>query len=327
VHIGWPQARSDRPSYRASCDGVHDLAIVLVAHHGDRWLAPCLTSVFEHAGDCELDVVVANNADDGAAEILAAEFPSVRLVRCENRGFAHANNQALATCDARYVLFLNLDTEIVSGTFAELVAALDSRPAVGMAGVKQLSPEGVLAPTIRWFPNAVRALGDALGLERLPIRGSWAGERELDLARYDEEQPCDWTSGSFLVVRRDVLERVGGMDERFFLYSEEPDLCLRGRQAGWEMRHLPSMTIVHHAGKAGVDPRLVAQDAYSRRQFAEKHFSRPHRFAYELALGLGLALRALVPGRGRATQRRAARAGLRSLAGIGDPPFGPAATS
>lgn len=297
-----------------------DLAIILVSYNGAGWLRPCLMSVLARTGDCTVDIVVVNNADDGSEQIVADEFPSVRLIRCENRGFAHANNQGLLTCDARYVLFLNVDTEIREGTFEQLVAALDVRPTVGLAGVRQVDGNGVVAPTMRRFPSAPRALGDALGAERLPVRASWSGERELDLSLYETEQGCDWTSGSFLVARRDVLDTVGHMDERFFLYSEEPDLCLRAKKRGWEVRHLPVMTIVHHGGNGGTSPTLAAQDAYSRLQFARKHFSRLHRAAYAGALGVGYVLRGFVPG--RSERRTAARAALRVLFHLSDPPFG-----
>ena len=117
----------------------------------------------------------------------------------------------------------------------------------------------------------------AVGGERLPVRPAWLLERELDLELYERETDCDWTSGSFMFARREALESAGFMDERFFIYSEEPDLCLRLKGAGWEIRHLPQMTIVHHAGKAGIRPRMSAQDAYTRMQLARKHFSPLHR--------------------------------------------------
>jgi GT2 family glycosyltransferase len=299
-----------------------DLAVILVSHHGARWLEPCLTSLLAHRGDCAVDVVVVNNAEDGSAKIVADEFPSVRLIRCDNRGFAHANNQGLLTCNARYVLFLNVDTEILEGTLEELVAALDARPTVGLAGVRQLDAGGAVAPTMRRFPSAARALGDALGSERMPVHPSWSGERILDRSLYESEQACDWTSGSFLVARMGVIDDVGPMDDRFFLYSEEPDLCLRAKQRGWDVRHLPVMTIRHHGGNARVSPALAAQDAYSRVQYARKHFSSAHRAAYCAALGLGYALRASVPGRSRSHRRQSSRAALRTLLGVGDPPFG-----
>ena len=143
-------------------------------------LRTCLESIQAHLGEWSADVVVANNADDGTAA-LAAAFPGVRLVRCENRGFAHANNCALETCDARYVLFLNVDTEIVDSTHADLVAALDTRPSAGIGGVRQLTSGGAVTPTIRRFPNALRSPFEALGSERLSLRAVTRAELDLVL--------------------------------------------------------------------------------------------------------------------------------------------------
>lgn len=304
---------------------MHDLAIIVVSTNEAHWLTPCLSSVLEHAGECTLDIVVADNeSTDGTATLVAQQFPTARVVRCENHGFAHANNRGLMTTDARYVLFLNPDTEVREGTFGELVAALDARPSVGLAGVRQLTGGGELYPTIRRFPNALRALGQGLLSERFPVRPAWLFERELDLALYQQEVDCDWTSGSFMLARREALESAGFMDERFFIYSEEPDLCLRLKRAGWEIRHLPSMTIVHHAEKAGVRPKLAAQDAYARLQYAAKHLSPAHRVLYEAALGVGLLRRWLFSSDDgfRADRRAAAWAGLRVLARVEEPPFG-----
>lgn len=302
-----------------------DLAIIVVSTNEARWLEPCLGSVLDAARGASLDVVVVDNeSSDGTAELVRSRFPSVRIVESANHGFSHANNRGAATCDARYVLFLNPDTEIVSGSFSELVAAMDARPDVGLIGVRQLTGDGTLWPTIRYFPTFSRAVGEALGSERWPLRGRWAGERELDLDLYEREVPCDWTSGSFMLARREALLSSGLLDERFFIYCEETDLCLRIKEAGWEVRHLPSMTIVHHAGKGGVRPKMVAQDAYARRQYAQKHFVRPLRAAYLGAVLTRHLARALTPGggaEGRA-RRDAARAAIRILLGRGRPPFG-----
>jgi N-acetylglucosaminyl-diphospho-decaprenol L-rhamnosyltransferase len=308
-----------------SSNGTADLSIIIVSTNEAHWLEPCLRTVFEHAGGAQLDVVVVDNGStDGTSALVETRFPAARVVTSENRGFAHANNQGAVTGTARYVLFLNPDTEVVEGTFGELVEALDARPVVGLAGVRQVTADGTLWPTIRYFPGVTRALGEALVSERWPLRPQWAGERELDLSLYERELECDWTSGSFMLARREALLSAGLLDERFFIYSEEPDLCLRMKRAGWTVRHLPTMTIVHHAGKGGVRPKLVAQDAFTRRQYAEKHFSLPRRVAYLTAVGAQHALRAAVPHRDEAgAQRRAAaRLALRTLAGREDPPFG-----
>ena len=183
------------------------------------------------------------------SELVEREFPAARVVTCDNYGFGHANNRALLTTNARYIVFLNPDTEIREGSFAELVARMDASPRLGLAGVMQITPDGQVFPTIRRFPNALRALFEAMGSERYPLRASWLGERELDLSRYERETDCDWTSGSFMLARREALESAGYFDERFFIYSEETDLCLRIKSAGWDIRHLPIMTVLHHAAK------------------------------------------------------------------------------
>ena len=230
----------------------------------------------------------------------------------------------LETTNARYVLFLNPDTEIRTGTFEALVRHLDEHREVGLVGVIQLTPEGDIFPTVRYFPNALRAFGQALGSERLPFRAPMLRERDLDLDRYTRVIECDWTSGSFMLARREALESAGFLDERFFIYSEEPDLCLRIKRAGWKVCHLPAMTIVHHAGKGGLRPKMWAQDAYTRMQHARKHFSPVHRRVYIAALGLGYAARALAPvlDKSSSGRRAAARAALRVMVGLDRPPFG-----
>jgi GT2 family glycosyltransferase len=299
--------------------------VVIVSTNEAKWLDPCLRTIFAHAGDARLDVVVVDNeSTDGTRQLVESDFPQARAVSSQNRGFAHANNRGVMTCNARYVLFLNPDTQIVHGNFGELVAALDQRPNVGLVGVRQLTGDGTLWPTIRYFPSVTRAVGEALASERWPVRTRWLGERELDLEQYEREVECDWTSGSFMLARRDALLGAGLMDERFFIYSEEPDLCVRVKRAGWRVRHLPTMTIVHHAGKGGVRPKMVAQGAFTRRQYAHKHFGPVRRRLYVAALATRHVVRAVpVPGgEAGALRQEAARLALRTLAGRTAAPFG-----
>ena len=163
---------------------MHDLAIVIVSTNEAHWIAPCLETVYAQAGPIALDVVVADNGStDGTAEAVS-RFPGARVVRCENHGFSHANNRAMMTCDARYVLLLNPDTEVREGTFADLVAAMDARPDVGFASVRQVLPDGTLFPTIRRFPSPLRRVRRgarlrALGPRRRGARRARAGARAL----------------------------------------------------------------------------------------------------------------------------------------------------
>jgi GT2 family glycosyltransferase len=302
---------------------MHDVCAIIVSHNGKHWLEPALVSLFKHMGEIELDVVVVDNGSDGSAEYVEQRFPGVRTMRCPNRGFGHANNQALRTADARYVLFLNPDTEMLEGSLAGLVSTLDRRPEVGLAGVRQLRDDDSLAPSIRRFPSAVNMLAEALGVERVPGLRRVLGERELAEREYDRETACDWTSGSFMLVRQAALEGSGWFDERFFLFSEETDLCWRLKQDGWEVVHLPWMTIRHHEHDGQENALLEAQAAYSRMQFARKHFPRAaadYRGAMALRYALRVAACSVLGRSGR--RREAARAALDTVL-KGKAPLGP----
>jgi GT2 family glycosyltransferase len=301
----------------------HDLCVVIVSHDSRRWLEPALRTLLAHAGELELDVVVVDNGEDGSGREAAERFAGVRTLACENRGFAHANNRGLETADARYLLLLNPDVEVLDGSLADLLAYMDDHPEVGIAGCRQVDEAGRVWPTARRFPSVGRAIGEALGPERLPLRAAWLGETELDLRRYEEELDCDWTSGSFLLARAEALPSAGPLDERFFFYSEEVDLCRRVKRAGWRVRHLPQFTIVHYGGKTEASPRLEAQMAYARSQYAAKHFGRARRAAFLAAIGLRHLIRWSAFSLRRGDPRAAAhRQALLTLLGRVEPPFG-----
>lgn len=299
------------------------LTVVVVSANSARWLPGCLSSVYAHAGALTIDVVVVDSGSTDETSEIVGRFPGARLVRCENHGFAHGNNRGVETSTAEWILLLNPDTEFVSGTLDELVAMAAGHPRGGIFGVRQTWPDGSLQYSIRRFPTATRLLGQALASESWPMHPRWSGERELDETVYAQPVRCDWTTGSCLLVRRDLYEELGGMDERFFLFSEEPDLCLRARRRGWETWHLPTITLIHHGGGSEADsPSLAAQLVTSKRLYLEKHAGRVSRAAGIAALTLGLALRAVFGSRrGVGGGRRNARVALATLWGLRRPPF------
>jgi GT2 family glycosyltransferase len=183
--------------------------------------------------------------------------------------------------------------------------------------------EGRLDTTIRYFPNVTRALGEALCAERLTNRPRWLGEREINPRSYETEFACDWTSGSFMLARREALESAGYFDERFFMYSDETDLCRRIKTAGWEIRHLPQMTILHHDRKAGIKPHIESLSAITRMMYARKYFSPGHRVSYGGAVMLRHLLRSVYAGSGEVGQlkRAANRVVVRAMLGREPVPF------
>ena len=274
-----------------------------------------------------LDVVVADNDSvDGTRELVESDFPDARVVTCRNHGFGHANNQGLATTSSRYVLFLNPDTEILEGTFADLVAMLDRDEEIGLVGVKQLAGDGELFPTIRRFPSLSRYLFESpcvrpeVSTSRIVAgraRARHDGVRARGFLRLDVGLLHARASGSSRhrgLFRRAVLPLLGRGGS---LLADSP-----GR-----LGHSPSPCDDDRPSlqQGRISPRILSQDAFARKQYLDKHFSSGSRLACTGALWLRHGLRAIPVGRDRQHARlrsEASRRALRVLAGASPPPFG-----
>jgi GT2 family glycosyltransferase len=303
-----------------------DLSVVIVTHNGRELALRTLRSARAATGGIACEWIVVDSAStDGTPEAIEAELADVAVIRAPNRGFAAGNNLGIERAGGRYVLLLNPDIEVRSGSFAELLGGLDARPEVGIASVVQRGDDGELQHSMRRFPSPARDLGESLFAAHWPVFRSLQ-ELELDAARYRRETSPDWVVGSFLCARAEAVAAIGPMDERFFLYSEEIDWCLRARRAGWDVRHLPLMTVTHHAGRRDRGD-LMAQLAYSRSLFAAKHHGRLGALGIRGALALGYLLRILArlplaPFTAAARTRIGAEAAaLRVLAGLAGPPL------
>jgi hypothetical protein len=299
-----------------------DISVIVVTHNRSDLALATIDSARAATGALDVQwLVIDSGSTDDTPEAIERRFADIRVQRYENIGFAAANNRALELAHGRYVLLLNPDVEIVSGTFAELVSALDARPRVGVASVIQQGSDGQLQHSIRGFPSPWRAFGEALALP-------WGDSREEqpEEACYREERSVDWLVGAFLLARAEAVAQIGGLDERFFLYSEETDWCYRAKAAGWDVRHLPQMVITHHCVPS-TKPELVAQLSYAKLLFARKHYRRGQAAAVRAALTARHLLRVLVlaisPRRRGSNRARLAaeRKALAVLTGIAPPPF------
>lgn len=320
------RARGNAPHGDDVSDGRPDLSVVIVTHNGREMALRTLRSARASLGGLAAEWIVADSAStDGTPEAIEREFDDVEVLRVPNRGFAAGNNIGIAWAQGRYVLLLNPDIEVLEGNFAELIAALDSRPDVGIASVVQRGTDGELQYSMRRFPSPGRDLGESLFAARWPIFKTMQ-ELETRPGPYRLEISADWVCGAFLCARAEAIASIGPMDERFFLYSEEIDWCLRAHQAGWDVRHLPLMTVTHHAGRRDRGD-LMAQLAHSRTLFAHKHHGRLGALGIRAALAVGYVLRialrapqALFKAAARERIGAEARA-LRVLLGFGEPPL------
>ena len=194
-------------------------------------------------------IVVDNGSEDGSAELVQQRFPEVRLVaNRRNRGFAAAVNQGLNLAAGRYVLLLNSDARLEPTALGRLAAYLDAHPRVAVVGPRLRNPDGSIQSSRRRFPTLATTFLESTVLQRFWPQHPLL-QRYYVLDRSDDEaQAVDWLSGACLLVRRAAIAEVGGLDERFFMYSEELDWCRRFRAAGWEVVYLPEAEATHEAG-------------------------------------------------------------------------------
>ncbi len=270
--------------------------------------------------------VVDSGSSEPVADAIEAQWPDIDVWRARNVGFAAANNHALRHARGRYVLLLNPDVEVVAGVLDTLVAELDARPEVGMASVIQSGPDGTIEYSMRRDPGPWRLITEALIPGRL-TEVCALGEIDTRTGRYQAEQSADWLCGAFLIARAEAVGDVGPLDERFFLYSEETDWCYRCREAGWDVRHLPVMTVIHHRNRRYPPDQLV-QLSYSKMLFARKHYSPRKADMMRGAIALHHLMRAAAFGavgrlRGGPGARASAEWRALSVAlGRARPPFG-----
>ncbi|MGD8920623.1 MAG: glycosyltransferase family 2 protein, partial [Gammaproteobacteria bacterium] len=223
-----------------------DLSIVIVNWNTREMLRNCLQSIPVHNDDYRVEVIVVDNAsEDHSGAMVTADFPAVRLIQnTENLGFAKATNQGLRVARGRYLLLLNSDTLVHGAVLGDSVRYMDERADVGMMGCKVLNEDGSTQMTCSRFPSFANLLLQTLGLNRFRHPRWLQRYQMLDWDRNDERE-VEVISGCYLLVRRETMERVGLLDESFFLYGEETDWCRRCAEDGWKLMFAPVGCITH----------------------------------------------------------------------------------
>ena len=224
-----------------------DLSIVIVSYNTRDMLRACLAALPHATGGITAEVwVVDNHSPDDSAGMVAAEFPNVKLIaNADNPGFARANNQALRQSKGRHVVILNPDTEAESQSLTRMVWYLDANPDVGAIGPKLLNTDGSLQHNGRPFPTPWREFVGHSGMGRWNPR---VYDRKYEYGREDFDQTweTDQVSGACMMVPRVVMDKVGMLDEDFFMFYEEIEWCWRIRKAGYKVVYLPEARVVHH---------------------------------------------------------------------------------
>ncbi|MCD6291347.1 MAG: glycosyltransferase family 2 protein [Anaerolineae bacterium] len=249
-------------------DACPDLSIIILNWNARDYLRACLKSIEAHHDDLNIEIWVVDNASsDGSVEMVRDEFPGVHLiVNQENRGFAAGNNQALLRARGRYLMLLNPDTEVTPGALRLLVRFLEEYPEVGVVGPRLTSLWGkVQGGAAGYEPSPWTVFNHAFLLYKLwprAFRSIWLAESQYAHGR---PIPVDWVSGAAMVIRSEVVQRVGGLDEGYFMYAEDIEWCTRIRRAGWKVYCVPQARIIHHIGGSARQrgPGFHAHNVYS----------------------------------------------------------------
>ncbi|MFI4917375.1 MAG: glycosyltransferase family 2 protein [Phycisphaerales bacterium JB060] len=286
------------------------VAVLVVSFNTRDMTLACLRTIREGASRTGHEVVVVDNASgDGSAAAIAREFPEFRLIASEeNLGFARANNLAAAHATAERLLLLNPDTLVDPGAIDELVGFADRNPRAGIWGGRTRFADGSPNPTSCWrrpTPWSVFCSATALA-------GVFGGSRLLNpesvgVLPDGAEIPVDVVTGCWLLIDRELWERLDGFDPAFFMYGEDADLCLRARALGARPRVTARATIVHHGGQSDtVRPDKIVRLSRARRQLYARHWGKSWQWWADIGPMMNV-------------QRRRAVARLRGLLGRGKP--------
>ena len=279
------------------------LSAVVVNYNSAGHLVDCVRSL--RADGADEIIVVDNGSTDRSRDALAAADPDAVWIQTgRNLGFGSAANRGVAVARHDLVAVMNPDAVVEPGALKALVAVLDGDGTVAVVGPRVENPDGSWYPSARTFPSLRDALGHAF-LHYVSPDNRFSRRYKLLDWDHDTARDVDWVSGTFMLVRRDAFDAVGGFDEAYFMYVEDVDLCWRVGQAGWRIRYEPAARVIHAIGGSseGAPYRMIVAHHRSLYRFCATTYRGPAR-ALLPAIAAGLAVRAVLACVQRALRRK-----------------------
>lgn len=273
-----------------------DVSIIIVNFNTRQLTLDCLASMYASQTSYKYEVIVIDNAShDGSVEAIREVYPDVQLIANQNNtGFAVANNQGMELAKGRYILLLNSDTVVQPDTLHTMIYFMDRHPEMGASGCKVILPDGSLDKACkRGFPTPSASFYYAFGISRLfPDRPKF-NQYQLGHLSPDDEYPVDCLVGAFMLVRRETIDQVGGLDETFFMYGEDIDWCYRIKEAGWGIFYYPRTYIVHYKGGSARRKPLKITYEFHRAMwvFHRKHYAKKYNLLTNAAVWMGISLK------------------------------------
>jgi GT2 family glycosyltransferase len=232
-----------------------DLSIILVNYNSKAYLASCLSSIKQLSNSLSLETIVVDNAStDGSQEMIVSSYPKVSLIKnSSNLGFGKANNLGIQLAKGKYILLLNNDTTLKNDALTILVQFLDKNQKAGIVTSKLYESSGKIQKNCRSFPVTPfdTMFGRASLLSKLFPNNPITRKNTMSTWDYKTPRQVDWVSGAAMMVKREVFDRIGLLDENIFMYWEDTDFCKRAKDAGWEIWFTPEAEIIHYTGLGG----------------------------------------------------------------------------
>ncbi|HET7108511.1 MAG TPA: glycosyltransferase family 2 protein [Candidatus Acidoferrum sp.] len=266
-----------------------DVSVILLTRNTCRQTREAIESVLSSSGSISKEIhVIDNGSTDDSAAILPAAFPEIHYQRIErNLGFARGVNLAAREATGEFFLLLNSDARLPPEALRLAVECMRADPGCGIAGAQLLHADGKKQNSIANFPSLATEL-----LNKFLLRALWPKRFPGKEQEYPQPLEVESVVGAFFLVRRNLWETLGGMDERFFFFLEETDFCFRARQAGFATRHLPQVRVWHGQGQTAKQDLPAARIEYWRSRYA--YFAKHHSMRVRLVLRCGLLLRLLL---------------------------------
>ena len=274
------------------------ISVIIVNYNVKEYLAHALSSIERALESIPHEIIVIDNHSiDGSVPFLRKQFPDLRLIENqENVGFGKANNQGLQEARGEYLVLINPDTVVQEDTFTTLLHFFETTPDAAAATCKIINPDGSFSIDCRHsIPTPSIALWKVLGLSRIFPRSRIFGQYNMTYLDEDEIYPIPAISGSFMMIKRDVLERVGYFDERFFMYCEDIDLCHRINTQGYKIYYVPNTQIIHYKGESTKKDRLDYVITFNKSlyQFFKKYYAPSSVFMFRWLVAIGIFFRGI----------------------------------
>lgn len=239
---------------------------VVVSYNVRDLLLACITSLecAREEGALTEIIVVDNASTDGSAPAVREQFPNVKVIEHENRGYGAGANKGFKESTSEYVLVLNPDTTVPASTVRVLAEHMERNHACGVAAPRLQYPDGSLQPSRRRFPRRLTPLFESTVLEQWWPGNPWVRHYRMSDSEDESSKTVDWVVGAALLIRRSAIERAGGFDEAFWMYCEETELCWRFRKHGWVTCYRPDVEITHHEGASSSQDVWRRQIAFDR---------------------------------------------------------------